>query len=831
MISIRGILKTYIPLTPYQKSEWVYFEKLMNERRVISVKKNNKVVSLLMAASMLFGMSLPAVQAEETVICPVQDFESATTATDAGWTWKNEEPTIETSIGNNTGNSLTFNGNGAAAPEMIYNFTTTERFTVKMKLYMESDADTYIRFINSNNKYIDIMSCGWSQIIWQENRTNIGTYTTGWNDVAITFDPAQQSYSFTINDISVAETAITNSEFFNYDIASFKVIKTGKAATVAIDDFSITAATASNAGLDWNGEEATLPTNTNFYNGLTATYVTDAFGDTTKGSSLAIGTVADNSPMLQLNPIFGNLTGNTAFSYSFDLGINNFSESRTTEPSYFFQFFENSAVIGDDYGFNIDATGKINFFGTETDYSINAGEWHTIKYVMASNGANTKQNASLYIDGNYVTSATLNIKTTAETSKIDRLRFCNNSTSSTMYVDNVKLESLETPMITSTDSTIAALINTSDYQICGYGMPDMTAGEFVSKTTGAVVKKDGAEAAADALLNDCDIYSTTANGELIKWENIIQVVNKDIVEKQTFDSLSANDIAPDNGAWPWCNLNSNAFLAAYAKSTTISISGAIAGKTEDDKCVVIKGENIDQTLGLDPFVSLIAGAGAKATTLDVQLYMEGAGSTYIQALNSSNQNVLTPIVFNADGSVLFFGTLLENFNWISETADSKWMDVSIAVDTMLNKTTVIINNKIIGQYEAAADVYGYKFISMYSEDGQDGLLAIDNIHFCEGLPETQAFGNIDVQYENDEYVAILDVISCEKLPIMFVTAKYDENNQLINVGVENYNVEGMRTIKKNISLDGTEADVKVFAWNPNNLQSYVNCWALSTQIQ
>ena len=361
--------------------------------------KLGKVLSSVLATSMLFGMSLPAVQAKEIAICSVQNFENATTATEAGWTWLNEVPTIEKNIGDNTGSALTLKASDVSAPEMIYNFTTTERFTLKMKLYMDSAAaNTYLRFVNENNTYMTVTCCGWSQNIYQETYgSNLGTYKIGWNDVEITVDPGQKTFSFKLNDVTLNET--TGNEvpatFFDYGIASFKVIKTGKAATVAIDDFSITATTASNAGLDWNGEEATLPTNTNFYNGLTATYVTDAFGDTTKGSSLAIGTASDNSPMLQLNPAFENLTGNTALSYSFDLGIDSFSAARTTDPSYYFQFFENTNLMGDDnYGFSIDANGLITFFGKATDTSLSAGDWHNIKYVLASNGANTKQNAS-----------------------------------------------------------------------------------------------------------------------------------------------------------------------------------------------------------------------------------------------------------------------------------------------------------------------------------------------------------------------------------------------------------------------------------------------------
>ena len=717
---------------------------------------------------------------------------------------------------------------------MIYNFTTKDIYTLKMKLYMtEATSDTHLRFINANGEYMTIMRCV-ANNIYQEKESNVlGQYITGWNDVEITVNPVQKIFSFKLNDnVILDETtgkSVTES-FFNYDIASFKVIKTDKDTTVAIDDFSITTAAPSNVVLDWDGTEAKRPKAADFANTLTETYATDALGDTTKGSSLVIGNGTTSSPMLQLRPSFGNVTGNTAFSYSFDLGINQFSTSRDTMPSYYFPIHENSKSMGeDDYGLQVAENGKITFFGTATDMSLTEGVWHNIKYVMASNGANTKQNASLYIDGEYVTSATLRIWQSAANSTIDRIRFYNNSTSSTMYIDNVKLERLETPTITSTDSTIAQLINTSNYQIYGYFMPGMTAGEFLEKTTGAVVKKDGANAAADVMLNDCDIYSTTANGELIKWENITQVVNKDIVAKQTFDSLTATDVTVGNSADKWCSLDSNSYLTAGAKCATISMCGGIADKAADDKCVLIKGDNIATSKGADPFVKLTSSAaGALATTLDVQIYMEGDSTNYIQAVDSNN-SAFVSVVFNADGTVSLNTNPVVGFNWKTETENSKWMNVSLAVNAMLDETTLIINNKIVGQLENASAVSSYKFLSLYSIDSQSGLLAIDNLHFYEGFPEDYAVGKINVQKNGTDCAVTVDVEYADSLPLMLIVAEYDSTGRCVDVAFTNETVSDSKTVEFSKTLKNASNAVKAFAWNPNNLQPYVNCG--TTQIQ
>ena len=797
--------------------------------------KCKKILSSLLSINMLFGMSLTTVRAVGNPICEEQNFENVSTAEEAGWKWLHDEPKIASNIGDNTGKALTLDTNTTDGSEMIYSFTTKYRFTLKMKLYMSNEnAGTYLRFVNSNNDSMDITYCGLGSNVYQEGSTTVrGTYTNGWNDVEITVDPVLKTFSFRLGNVTLNETTGTNvpSTFFDYDIASFKVIKVkdGDSTTVAVDDFSITAEDV----FEWNGEEATLPKNTYFRDGLTdiATYVTDAFGDKTKGNSLAIGTVAGDSPMLQLSPIFGDLTGNTAFSYSFDLGIDSFSAARTTYPSYYFQFFENTNLMGDDnYGFSIDANGLITFFGKATDTSLSDGAWHNIKYVMASNGANTKQNASLYIDGNYVTSATLNIWKPEAASKIDRLRFCNNSTSSTMYVDNVKLERLETPLITSEDEEFAGLINTDDYQICAY---DMTVRDFLDKTTGAVVIKDGNKAPLDALLKECLIFSETAGGDRISYRiswSIVQI-NKDMFE-ENFDSLTLKDLPINNKTDIWYTYQNGQTWTAYTKCTTISQIGGFGGKEENDKCIVIQGDSITRVedeegdLWDDAFIQINFPNGmssqGQVTTIDADIYVDGEQDAKIH-----NRDGDMVAEFLNDGTVKICRGEISDFNWKDETTkDSKWMRISICIDTITKHTTLLVNNKIVGVSQHVYTMPEYRFASFYDKNGQSGVLAVDNVNIYEGLPKDYGMC-FDCQVNSGSCDVTAKVKYADDLQFMSVIAQYDADNRFLDVSFGDYTLSDPETMTESIKLNAKAKKIKAFAWKKDFTESYINCTEFS----
>ena len=213
-------------------------------------------------------------------------------------------------------------------------------------------------------------------------------------------------------------------------------------STLYIDNIKFekdTEATKKLGGFNWNMNNKTIPAGVS----VGSWYADDAFGDSTKDSSLAMP--GGSSHVMQiLNPI-PNVGGGETVSYSFDIGFDNFSAAVNTNPAYFFQMAINGGknfINGRAVGVSIDSTGNINFFGKGTGKIIDAGRWHNFKYVFASNADNTAFDVSLYVDGGHI--CTYNFAVPAATAnaryELTFARFCNNSATSSMYIDNISFE-------------------------------------------------------------------------------------------------------------------------------------------------------------------------------------------------------------------------------------------------------------------------------------------------------------------------------------------------------------------------------------------------------
>lgn len=725
------------------------------------LKIRSVTAALFTVAALLSGMVLNfgVVSAEDITY---QDFENVSDISETGWTIQKEAglpPTLESNIGDNTGKSLALNADNAVLtagdPQIRYYFPETidktKAYTMKTRIYLQdsSAGQYYIRIYNNSN--------GGAQLTFRSDKniggsTNGATWSEGWHDLTITVTPANRWYAYFDNELITVNSGLFGNGTSN-DLEYVSILSVHNdfsapvTSCIAIDDFAVFNGkdyTVGNAGFSWDIDDQTAPTGVTYNNGLTEKFETNVFGDESKYISLVMEYAENNSPMMNIENPLAYLSGHEVISYSFDLGIDSFSSSRDSLPPYFFQLFENGSVINSrNTGMSIDETGRISFFGTETDKTISAGEWHNFKYLLAANSSNDILNASLYVDDEYVCSADLTIQSPTEISAITAARFCNNSTGSVLYADNIAFEAEKAELLETSDETTAEMINADDYEIFVYLAPVMTAGEFSAAVPNAVVMtKDGQPADASSLLRNCDVYTGTESGYPIKWDMVINSADY-IIKDERFDGeVASQEPGPD-----LVKLYESGDIDFYgqAKCASIASSSTVGGRDADDKSIVITGNNVDITAnGGDPYVRFSLGYGESITTFECSIYSDGQQAAVVQPSYSADGSYVNALRLSADGSASVLGQTVEGYTWKNADDEARWIPVAITINAETNIMTVRVDGEIIAERSVDNMVYGYKIISLYSANNTSGTLAIDDMSFYTG-----EFNNYNVTYYAD----------------------------------------------------------------------------------
>ena len=165
----------------------------------------------------------------------------------------------------------------------------------------------------------------------------------------------------------------------------------------------------------------------------------------------------------------------------------------------------NDYINGRAVGMSIDDEGRINFFGQDTGKKLDAGKWHSFKYLLDSNDEQSKLYMSLCVDGEWICSCDFDVPDADASSgyNIDFTRFCNNSSESTLYVDNICMEK-QVPGIVGDNITSESLL--IDGSLI-HGYKGMNASQLRSALTvagdavvSAIRTADGAIVADDAEL-------------------------------------------------------------------------------------------------------------------------------------------------------------------------------------------------------------------------------------------------------------------------------------------------------------------------------------------